>query len=77
MKKKIVATSSRPGATNAIIPPIERLIKEGKVKVVTIGHESSEEILQEEGIPHRTIGHYGLEGVSYRLYENLIRTRAA
>jgi CDP-glycerol glycerophosphotransferase (TagB/SpsB family) len=64
MKKKIIATSWHPGGTNAILPVIKRLNGEGKVDVLTIGHQYSEKIFQNNGVNYRTIGSYGLSDVS-------------
>ncbi len=64
MKPKVLATSWHPGGMNVIIPVIKRLNKEGKVDVVTIGHQYSEAILDSHGIGYRRIGDYGLEDVS-------------
>lgn len=63
-RKKIVAASWHPGAANAISPVIKRLINEGKISVVTIGHQFSEEIFQSKGIDYRTVASYGLRDVS-------------
>ena len=64
MKPKILATSWHPGGMNAIVPVIKRLNQQGKVNVVTVGHQYSEAILDSHGIGYKRISDYGLEDVS-------------
>ena len=64
MKPKILATSWHPGGMNAIVPVIKRLNQQGKVNVVTVGHQYSKAILDSHGIGYKRIGDYGLKSVS-------------
>src|SRR3972149_3058826 len=73
MKKKILAAAWHPGGANALSPVIKRLHKEGKAGVVTIGHQYSEKIFQNNGIAYETIGFYGLNDVSVASMEQLLR----
>lgn len=62
--KKIVGASWHPGGINAIAPVIRLLRAEKKIKVVVIGHQFSEKILQKKSIDYKTIASYGLKDVS-------------
>ncbi len=62
--KKIVAASWHPGGVNAISPVIKRLTGDGKIDVVVIGHQFSENIFRSNNINYRTINSYGLRDVS-------------
>ena len=72
MKPKILATSWHPGGMNAIVPVIKRLNQQGKVNVVTVGHQYSEAILDSHGIGYKRISDYGLEDVSLESMASLL-----
>ncbi len=72
MSKKILATSWHPGGANAIVPVVKRLREEGKVDVVAIGHQYSEDIFRREGINYRAIMDYGLSDVSLGSMERVL-----
>jgi hypothetical protein len=73
MKQKVLATSWHPGGINTIVPVIRRLKQEGNVDVVTVGHEYSEAILDNQKISYKKISDYGLEDVSVQSMEKLLK----
>ena len=64
MKKTVLALSSHPGGTKAIIPVIKKLMKEDQVKLVIIGHNYAIPILKENHVNYKTIEDYNLNNVS-------------
>jgi len=73
VSKRIIATSWHPGGANAISPVIKRLNKEGKVDVITIGHQYSEKIFQDGGINYKTIDFYELSDVSTSSMDQILQ----
>lgn len=71
-KKSILATSWHPGGINAIIPVIRRLKADGH-DVIVLGHEFSEPILANSGLPFKTIKDFGLSDVSLKSMSELLR----
>lgn len=73
IKKKVVATSWHPGGANAISPVIKRLVDEGVVDVVTVGHQFSEKIFKDNGIDYKTVDFYNLQNVSIESMSRLLQ----
>src|SRR5205823_2398286 len=48
-----------PGGILALIPVMLRLMAEGRVNVVVLGHSFSEDILKKAGIPFKTMADFG------------------
>ena len=73
MKPKVLATSWHTGAINAIIPVIKKLKQEKKVDIITIGHQYSEEILDNQKIKYKRISDYDLKDVSLESMNDLLK----
>lgn len=71
--KKVFAISWHPGGANAVAPADKRLMDEGKINVVTFGHEFSEPIFAKNGIPFKTLKDFGLDDVSADSMEKLLK----
>jgi hypothetical protein len=72
MKHKVLAASWHPGGMNAIVPVIRRISEENKARVVTIGHQYSEKILNDAGLDYKKISDYGIADVSESSMERLL-----
>jgi len=73
MRKKILATSTHPGAMNAIIPVIKRLSEKEDLEVSVIGYKYSEKVLENQKIKYKTIKDYNLNDISVESMDKILQ----